>query len=169
MIYGTAGPGGNSHLTVELLAQMAGLKTQMVAYRGDGPMTLDLLGGSLPAMIATVAVTGEHYRKGDLKILGFTGDKRMKDYPQIPTFKEAGFPIESYFWAGAAVPAGTPERVAAKLRAAMQSAMHTAEVKNVMTSDLVAYTEGEQEFRHSVDSEFERWDSLVKTRGIRLQ
>lgn len=169
MIYGTAGPGGNSHLTVELLAQMAGLKTQMVPYRGDGPMTLDLLGGTLPAMIATVAVTGEHYRKGALALLGFTGDRRMEDYPKVPTLQESGFAIESWFWAGATVPVDTPPSVVAVLRNALERAMHSPEVRNVMTSDLVPFTRGEGEFRQMVDGEFQRWDSLIRTRGIQLQ
>jgi tripartite-type tricarboxylate transporter receptor subunit TctC len=169
MIYGTAGPGGNSHLTVELLAQMADLKTQMVAYKGDAPMTLDLLGGTLPAMIATVGVTGEHYRKGALKILAFTGAGRMKDYPRIPTFRESGFPIESYFWAGATVPAKTPESAVAALRNAFDEAMHGPQVRGVMTSDLVPYTRGETDFRQMVKDEFQRWDTLVRTRGIQLQ
>jgi tripartite-type tricarboxylate transporter receptor subunit TctC len=169
MIYGTAGPGGNSHLTVELLAQMAGLKTQMVAYKGDAPMTLDILGGTLPAMIASLGVTGEHYRKGALKILAFTGGERIKDYPQIPTFKESGFAIESYFWAGATVPANTPESAVAALRNAFDVAMHGSGVRAVMTSDLVPYTRGEKEFRQMVEDEFQRWDELVRTRGIQLQ
>lgn len=169
MIYGTAGPGGNSHLTVELLAQMAGLKTQMVPYKGDSPMALDMLAGNLPAMIATVAATEQHYRKGALKLVAFTGEQRMKELPQVPTLAESGFAIESYFWAGATLPARTPEPVAAKLRAALESAMHSPEVKAVMTSDLVPYTRGEKEFHQMVDSEFQRWSHVANSRGIQFK
>jgi tripartite-type tricarboxylate transporter receptor subunit TctC len=169
MIYGTAGPGGNSHLTVELLAQMAGLKTQMVPYKGDGPMALDMLAGNLPAMIATVAATEPHYRKGALKLLAFTGEERMKGLPLVPTLTESGFAIESYFWAGATLPAGTPEPIASKLQAAFESAMHSPEVKAVMTSDLVPYTRGEKEFHQMVESEFQRWSQVARTREIQFR
>jgi tripartite-type tricarboxylate transporter receptor subunit TctC len=170
MIYGTAGPGGTSHLTIEYLAQLEGMRTQMVSYRGDGPMALDVLGGSLPGMIGTVATTGEHYKKGDLKILGFTGDKRMEAYPDIPTFKEAGYPqIESYFWAGAIVPAATPEDVVVKLRAALHAAMRGPEVKAVLTPDLTPFLGGEKEYRDFVDVEYKRWMDLIRDRAISLQ
>jgi tripartite-type tricarboxylate transporter receptor subunit TctC len=169
LIYGTAGPGGNSHLTVELLAQMAGLNTQMVPYKGDNPMVVDMLGGNLPAMIATVAATEQHYRKGGLKLLAFTGDQRMKELPEVPTLIESGFAIESYFWAGATHRAGTPDAVAAKLRAALDAAMHSPEVRSVMTTDLVPYVRGEQEFHKMVDSEYQRWSQVAAARGIQFK
>lgn len=169
MIYGTAGPGGTSHLTIEYLAQLEHMKTQMVSYRGDGPMALDVLGGSLPGMVGTVATTGEHYKKGDLKILGFSGDKRMAAYPDIPTFKEAGYPqIESYFWAGAVVPAATPDHVVVALRTALHAAMRGAEVKAVLTPDLTPFLGGEKEYRDFVELEYRRWMALIRDRGITI-
>lgn len=168
MIYGTAGPGGNSHLTVELLAHTVGLKTQMVPYKGDSLMALDLVGGSLPAMIATVGATQQHHQKGALKLLGFTGDQRMKDLPQVPTLIESGFPIESYFWAGATLRAGVPEPIVARLRAAFESAMHSEEVRGTMTADLVPYTRSEKEFQQLVDDEYQRWSRLAKARGMQF-
>lgn len=170
MIYGTAGPGGTSHLTIEYLAQLENIKTQMVSYRGDGPMALEVLGGNLPGMIGTVATTGEHYRRGALKILGFTGDKRMEAFPDIPTFKEAGYPqIETYFWAGAVVPAATPEDVVTRLRAALHAAMRGPEVAAVLTPELSPFLGGEREYRAFVDLEYKRWMDLIRDRGIAMQ
>ena len=169
MIYGTAGPGSGSHLTVEWLAQIERLQTQMIPYKGDSPMSMDVLGGTLPGMIGTVATTGEQYRRGNLKILGFTGGTRMEAYPDVPTFKESGYPIESYFWAGAVLPAATPEPIAAKLRAALHAAMRGSEVKTALTPDIVPIVGGEREYRDLVDTEYARWSSLIKSRNIATQ
>lgn len=170
MIYGTAGPGGTSHLTMEQLAAIEGLPTQMVSYKGDAPMALDVMAGTLPAAMATVSTTGEAHKRGQLKILAITSDKRMEQYPDIPTFAESGYPqVESYFWAGAVVPAGTPDAVADVLRKAMVAAMHSPEVKTAFTPDISPFTGTAKEFNEFLSQDYNKWTALIKARGISLQ
>lgn len=170
LIFGTAGPGGTSHLTMEQLAQIEGLKTQMVSYRGDSPMVVDVLGGTLPAAMVTVSVTIDHYKRGALKVLAITSDRRMSQYPDIPTFKESGYPdIESYFWAGTVVPAGTPDAIADLLRKAIVTAMHSDEVKATFTPDIVPFTGGVKDFNDFIAMDMSKWSDLIQKRGITIQ
>ena len=170
MIYGTAGPGGTSHLTMEQIASMEGLPTQMVSYKGDAPMALDVMAGTLPAAMATVSTTGEAHKQGKLKILAITSDKRTEQFPDIPTVAESGYPqVESYFWAGAVVPAGTPTPVADVLRKAIVAAMHSPDVKAAFTPDITPFTGTAQDFNEFLSEDYNKWTSLIKSRGISLQ
>ncbi|MGE0804937.1 MAG: Bug family tripartite tricarboxylate transporter substrate binding protein [Burkholderiaceae bacterium] len=166
-IFGTGGPGGASHLTMEQFASITGMRVQMVAYKGDAPMVLDVLGGTLPAAMVTVSVTGEHHKRGALRILAITSAEQMEAYPDVPTFRQAGYPeIETYFWAGTVAPAGTPDAVVGILQKAIANAMHGPEVKSVLTPDIVPFTGGEKEFRDFVTQDFNKWNDLVRDRNI---
>src|SRR5438093_1024697 len=61
------------------------------------------------------------------------GDKRVVALPEVPTFKELGFPdAEFYIWAGVFAPKGTPEPVLAKLRDALRAAVNDSDFKGAM-------------------------------------
>jgi tripartite-type tricarboxylate transporter receptor subunit TctC len=50
----------------------------------------------------------------------------------VPTFKELGYDIEFYIWAGAFAPKGTPEPIMKKLRETMKQVVQEAEFKDAM-------------------------------------
>ena len=61
------------------------------------------------------------------------GDKRVAALPEVPTFKELGYPdAEFYIWAGMFAPKGTPEPVLARLRDATRKAVAEPEFKSAM-------------------------------------
>jgi tripartite-type tricarboxylate transporter receptor subunit TctC len=104
---------------MELLSHAAGLKLRHVPHAGAGPALTAILGGHVDALASRPAGMLPHIKAGKLRALAGWGDRRVAALPEVPTFKELGYPdAEFYIWAGLFAPKGTPEPVLAKLREA---------------------------------------------------
>src|SRR5262249_47887469 len=121
--YSSSGIYGTLHMAMELLSSAAGIKLRHVPYQGAGPALTALLGGHVDAPAWGPAVVLPQIKAGKLRALASWGDKRVAALPEVPTFKELGYPeAEFYIWAGLFAPRGTPEPVLAKLREAARVA-----------------------------------------------
>ena len=131
--YSSSGVYGTLHMAMELLSHAAGIKLRHVPYAGAGPALTAILGGHVDAMASGPAVVLPHIKAGKLRALGGWGDKRVAALPDVPTFKELGYPdAEFYIWAGVFAPRGTPEPVLAKLRETLRAAVGDADFKGAM-------------------------------------
>lgn len=121
---GVPGLGTAHHFASELLAQELGGRPEHVAYRGGGPLLVDVLGGTLDTGIVTLNAAIEHIRQGRLVALGVTGKERAAAAPDIPSFAETVAPgFEVRTWIGVLAPAGTPAPALAALNAAGLTAL----------------------------------------------
>src|SRR5881296_4709635 len=131
--YSSSGVYGTLHMAMELLSHAAGIKLRHVPYAGGGPALTAVLGGHVDALASGPAVVLPHIKAGKLRALAGWGDKRVVALPEVPTFKELGFPdAEFYIWASVFAPKGTPEPVLAKLRDALRAAVNDADFKGAM-------------------------------------
>jgi tripartite-type tricarboxylate transporter receptor subunit TctC len=114
--YGSYGPGSGGHFVGELFNMAADLDTVHVPYKGEAPALQDLLAGQIDA--AFTSVGGVSRYPGKIKPLSLASAKRFAGYPDVPTFAELGYPaVDMPGWAGAFVPAKTPDAVVKKLTA----------------------------------------------------
>ena len=131
--FSSSGIYGTLHMAMELLSNAAGIKLRHVPYGGAGPALTALLGGHVDALASGPAVVLPQIKAGKLRALAGWGDKRVAALPEIPTFKELGYPeAEFYIWAGLFAPKGTPEPVLAKLREAARMGVADPEFKSAM-------------------------------------
>ena len=131
--FSSSGIYGTLHMAMELLSNAAGIKLRHVPYGGAGPALTALLGGHVDALASGPAVVLPQIKAGKLRALAGCGDKRVAALPEIPTFKELGYPeAEFYIWAGLFAPKGTPEPVLAKLREAARVGVADPEFKSAM-------------------------------------
>jgi len=131
--YSSSGVYGTLHMAMELLSHAAGIKLRHVPYAGGGPALTAVLGGHVDALASGPAVVLPHIKAGKLRALAGWGDKRVVALPEVPTFKELGFPdAEFYIWAGVFAPKGTPEPVLAKLRDTLRAAVNDPDFKGAM-------------------------------------
>jgi tripartite-type tricarboxylate transporter receptor subunit TctC len=127
--YGSSGPYGTLHVSMEMFANSAGIKLLHVPYRGAGPAVTGLLAGQIQALASAPGVFKAHTDAGKVRILANWGAERVPAFPDVPTFKELGYPdVEFYIWAGLFGPKGLPEPVMTRLREAMKQAMSDPEV-----------------------------------------
>jgi tripartite-type tricarboxylate transporter receptor subunit TctC len=130
--YSSSGVYGTLHMAMEMLTHGAGIQLKHVPYSGGGPALTALLGGHVDTLASGPAVVIPHIKAGKLRPLAGWGAKRVASLPDVPTFKELGYDIEFYIWAGLFAPRGTPAPVMKTIRDAVKQAVNSGEFKTAM-------------------------------------
>jgi tripartite-type tricarboxylate transporter receptor subunit TctC len=165
--YSSSGIYGTLHMAMELLSHAAGIKLRHVPHAGAGPALTAILGGHVDALASGPAVVLPHLKAGKLRALAGWGDKRVAALPEVPTFKELGYPdAEFYIWAGLFAPRGTPEPVLARLREATRAAVAEPEFKSAMDKleTPIVFKQGD-DFQRFFDSDARRLAAGVRKVG----
>jgi tripartite-type tricarboxylate transporter receptor subunit TctC len=165
--YSSSGIYGTLHMAMELLSHAAGVKLRHIPATGAGPALNAILGGHVDALASGPAVILPHIKAGKLRALAGWGDKRVTALPEVPTFRELGFPdAEFYIWAGLFAPRGTPEPVLARLREATRAAVAEPEFKAAMDKleTPIAFKQGD-EFQRFFDADARRLAEGVRKVG----
>src|SRR3954453_15070462 len=104
--YGSSGPYGTLHVAMEMFANAAGIKLLHVPYRGAGPALTGLLAGQVQALASAPGVLKPQGDAGGVRVLANWGPARIDSFPDVPTFKELGYPdVEFLIRAGLFAPA----------------------------------------------------------------
>jgi tripartite-type tricarboxylate transporter receptor subunit TctC len=165
--YSSSGVYGTLHMAMELLSHAAGIKLRHVPHAGAGPALTAILGGHVDALASGPAVVIPHIKSGKLRPLAGWGESRVAALPEVPTFKELGYPdAEFYIWAGVFAPRATPEPVLQKLREAARAAVADPDFKAAMDKlqTPVAFKQGE-EFQKFFDVDARRLAEGVRRVG----
>ena len=165
--YSSSGIYGTLHMAMELLSHAAGIKLRHIPAAGAGPALTAILGGHVDALASGPAVVLPHIKSGKLRARAGWGDKRVAALPEVPTFRELGYPeAEFYIWAGLFAPKGTPEPVLAKLREATRAAVAEPEFKAAMDKleTPIVFKQG-QEFQQFFDADARRLAAGVRKVG----
>ncbi len=169
--YASAGVGTSPQLTMELFKAQAGINIVHVAYKGAGPAVVDLLGGHVRAMFATVPSIIGAVRAGSLRALAVSSKQRARDLPDVPTLIESGMPnFEVISWQGLCTPAGVPQSVLKRLQTALNDAMAMSETNKQLAAQGVEATPliGEK-YGAFIRSERAKWAKVVKDLKIPLR
>jgi tripartite-type tricarboxylate transporter receptor subunit TctC len=165
--YSSSGIYGTLHMAIELLSHAAGIKLRHVPYAGAGPALTALLGGHVDALASGPSVVLPQIKAGKLRALAGWGEKRVAALPDVPTFKELGYPeAEFYIWAGLFAPKGTPEPVLAKLREAARAGVADPDFKAAMDKleTPIAFKQG-AEFQKFFEADAQRLADGVRKVG----
>ncbi len=130
--FSSSGVYGTLHMATEMLSHAAGIKLKHVPFGGAGPALTAILGGHVDALASGPAVVLSHIKAGKLRPLAGWGAKRVAALPDLPTFKELGYDIEFYIWAGVFAPTGTPAPVLKTLRDTVRQAVQDPDFKAAM-------------------------------------
>jgi tripartite-type tricarboxylate transporter receptor subunit TctC len=132
-LFGSAGLGGHTHFTGLLFGKTAGVPMSVVPYKGNGPLASDLIGGQVPAGIMTAGDIVQHQKSGQVKVIGVFGSKRSPLMPDVPTFKEQGFDVDTGdAWTGMWAPAKTPKAELDRMQAAVKQVLAMPEVRDIL-------------------------------------
>jgi tripartite-type tricarboxylate transporter receptor subunit TctC len=166
--YGTAGAGTLPHFLGISFARAAGVKLVHVPYKGGVTVIQDVLGGHVAACISTIGTLLPSVQNGGLRALATTAPRRSTALPDVPTFREAGYPtVESLSQFGLLVPARTPFDTVERLHKAVHEALGTDVVKaGLMKLSLEPAQTSPAEFAQLIASETRRWAEIVKASGF---
>ncbi|MBU4609279.1 tripartite tricarboxylate transporter substrate binding protein [Achromobacter sp. GG226] len=161
--FASGGSGTVQRLAAELLRQGLGLDMTHIPYRSGGPALVDVMGGQVDFMFATVAASYPLISSGKLRALAASSPERSPRLPDVPTVAQTVLPgYEAYEWNGTFVPAGTPADVTEKLQKAIATVIQSDTMKQRL-ADLGAAPVGSTsaEFAAFLKDESTKWGEVV--------
>ena len=169
----SVGHGGNGtamHLSVQMLKVLAGIDMTDVAYRGSGPVALDVMSGQVPLGMLDLPSVLAQIKAGKVRALAVTGAARLADLPDVPTFAEAGVKgYESTGWFGVVAPAATPPAVVARLQTELRAVLtDPAVVAQARAIGVELTPMSSAEFGRFIASETTKWADVIKRSGTKL-
>jgi tripartite-type tricarboxylate transporter receptor subunit TctC len=121
--FGSSGVGGSSHIPVEMLMHMAGVKMTHVPFRGNGPSSAALLGGQIDLIIDGLAPQLGNIAEQRVRLLAVTTRERTPFLPDAPAVSETLPGYQFPMWVGVFAPARTPKEIVDKLAAEIGKAV----------------------------------------------
>ena len=129
--YSSGGPGSPQHLAMAMFASSAGISLTHVPYKGATQAATDVASGQIPVGFQGLGTVAALVRGGQLRLIGVTTEKRLPQFPDVPTVSESGLP--GFFfnsWFAILAPAGTPKDIIARLNAEVLKAVGDPEVRH---------------------------------------
>jgi tripartite-type tricarboxylate transporter receptor subunit TctC len=166
--YASGGIGGVQHLSTELLKREAGIDLLHVPYKGTGPGLVDLLAGQVTLTLTSVPSVIPFVKAGRLRALAVTGQSRLSNAPEIPTFAESALPgVDVVIWYGMLAPLNTPRPIVEKLARSIHRIAGAPDVREKMVRDGAdPIGSSPDEFAKYFNSEREKWRKVVRQIGL---
>jgi tripartite-type tricarboxylate transporter receptor subunit TctC len=168
--YGTSGVGTELHLAAEAMARSGGIQMVHVPFRGGGEVITALLGSQIDfAALSTASIAGA-VRQGTLRVLAVSSQKRMADFPEVPTFAELGHSGATMVpWWGLMAPAGTPEPILTRLKGALEAASKDEALRERLKATFVQIEfAGPQEFAQRLEAETALYGDIIRAAKITM-
>ena len=170
LMMASPGAGTTNHLVSELLQEKTGAKWTTVHYKGNAPATFDLVGGQVQFNFDQVSVALPYVKEGKTRALAVSTSKRVAALPDVPTFAEAGVPVEAATFTGLLAPTGTPKAVIDRLSAEVQKILKDKEImKKFDVMGAEARGSSPEEFAAYLKKEDATWVPLIKRINIDAQ
>jgi tripartite-type tricarboxylate transporter receptor subunit TctC len=133
--WGAANPTSLERIALEKLNRVTGARAAVVPHEGGGDMMLNVLNGSLDLGIGEVQEILPLLQAGRVKLLGVFEEKRLEQYPDVPTAREQGFDVVVTKFRGIAAPKGLPPAVVQAWEQAIQKVLAKPEYQKIYRSD----------------------------------
>ena len=128
--YGSIGPSAAGTILSERLKQAADIDMTMISFKGGDPASIALYAGDIHVYFATLGVARQRLKNPHILGLAVTVDRRTPAFPDMPTFKELGFPVmEMGTWHAMFIPSATPRPIIQKLQTGMRAVTVSAELR----------------------------------------
>jgi len=167
--YAVTGIGVPTHLAGEMFKSLAGIRMTPVAYKGDSPAIVDLLGGQVTVSFASIAPALPHIKSQKLRPLAVSTATRSAILPGVPTVSEAtGFAdFDVRTWFGLMAPADTPPEILRTLESAMARIISMPDIKEKFAAQgMDAVSSTSVEFSAFVKDQIRKYGQMVKTANV---
>jgi len=157
-------------LVTELFKQKTGAPMQMIPYKSANEMVLAVVSGQVTATIADAGPVSPQVKAGAVRALAVTSPKRIADFPDLPTMKEAGADLDAIIWTGVFAPKATPPAIVKKLEGEFMKIAKLPEVASRLKAIGVdAVGTSTEEFTRILQDDISRWGEVVKASNIKIE
>jgi tripartite-type tricarboxylate transporter receptor subunit TctC len=166
--YSSGGPGSPQHLAMAMFASAAGISLTHVPYKGATQAATDVAAGQIPVGFQGLGTVAALVRGGQLRLIGVTTEKRMSQFPDVPTVSESGLP--GFFfnsWFAIVAPAGTPKDIIARLNSEVVKAVADLEVRRKLENlGFAVRGSSAQELGNMTREQLAKYARVIKEMGI---
>jgi len=169
LAFGSIGPGSLSHLTMEAIAQRAGVSMVHIPYGGSPQAVTAVLRGDVQAAcLPAIAVTPQ-LASGQLKILAVATAQRSRFLPDVPTLKESGIDVESDAWNALIAPTGTRPAIITQINDEVRDALTKPSVRQRLETQMIEPAPSTpQALSARMDAEIRLWSDVIKRGEIKI-
>ncbi len=169
LLYGSGGNWGSSHLCIEKMNAMAGLKMTHVPYANTATTLADLIGGAIHVYCPAVPSLPVFMASGKIRTIGVTYQKPTKLAPGLVPVSETLPGFEMLGWYGMNVPLKTPPDIVAKINAELVKALKNPELaERMMTVGAEAVGSTTAEFTAFLKKDTDHWTNVLKESGAKF-
>ena len=169
--YSSGGPGSPQHLAMAMFADAAGISLTHVPYKGATQAATDIASGQIPIGFQGLGTVAGLVRGNQLKLIGVTTEKRLPQFPDVPTVSESG--LAGFFfnsWFTILTPAGTSRDIIARLNTEVLNALADPDVRRKL-EDLGFTVRGTsaKELGVLTREQLEKYARVIKQMGIVIE
>lgn len=166
--YGSAGPGTTPHFIGELVKLKTKIDLTHVPLGSESAAATAVLGGHVNIAFLTLGTTRSHIEAGTMRALAVASNRRLKDFPNVPTTVEKGFSeLNLKIWVGFFAPAKTPPAIVKRLAAAVGDSLKDPEIiANIEKSQALIENLGPQEAAKFYAEEERKWTEVAHSAKI---
>jgi tripartite-type tricarboxylate transporter receptor subunit TctC len=167
--YATSGAGSPMHMAMEFVAMKENIKWTHVPQTGGAPGLTAVLGGHVTAMSDSTEWL-PHVKEGSLRLLATHGEKRMKNFPNVPTFRDLGYDFINETVFMIAAPKGTPAPVINKLDDSFHKAMDDPKfIETIANIEFAVSYRNSADTKKYLDDASARFAEMIKKMGIQKE
>ena len=166
----SSGNGTVGHLAGEMFKIQAGIPILHAPYKGAAPAINDIIGGRVTMFFGSLPSLRTQIVAGKLKALAVTSSARATMLPEVPTFKESGYPeFEPTVWYGLLAPKGVPQALITQLHMTFLNVLGTKDMRERLAQDGVQFNAiSAEEFGRWIKTERGKWGEVVRQFGAKI-
>lgn len=167
--FGSPAAGSLPHFFGVMIGSALNVEMVHVPFNGGAALQTAVLGGHAPAGIDVVMEWQQNAKSGKVNILATSGAQRSKVMPDVPTFKEQGFPdAVGQGWFAMYAPAKTPAPVINDINRALNKALTHPEVRERFAAlGLEPGGGSAADLQKTMQDDAKRWGPIVKKSGFK--
>ncbi|GAP38121.1 tripartite tricarboxylate transporter substrate-binding protein [Piscinibacter sakaiensis] len=169
--FGSYGVGSGGHIIGEGLNKAAGIRLNHVPYKGEAAAFPDLVSGQIGLAYGSTGFYSSQVGTGKVKLIAVASPKRLKAFPNVPTFAEGGYPdVNLAGWGGMLLPAATPPAIVDKYTAELRRIVALPEVQaRILQLGFEPAGTTREEFAQAIAGDIQRWGAIVRANNIKLE
>ena len=157
-------------LVTELFKQKTGAPMQAIPYKSANESVLAVISGEVTATIADAGPVSPQAKAGTVRALAVASPKRMDDFPDVPTMREAGADVDAIIWTGAFAPKATPPKIVRTLETEFMKIAKSPEVTAKLKAiGVEAIGSSTDEFSQTLVHDIARWGEVARSANIKIE
>lgn len=163
---GTPGVGSVSDFNMEIIKARTGAEITIVPFKGASPAITALLGGHVETIATAISPLITHMRSGKMK--GIVTSNKFPEFPDIPTFKQLGYPQDLLgVWFAYFAPAGIPTPITGTLVSAIEKVVNDPTISSKLAQmGMIQEFESPEILLKRMHEEYKMVEEIAKKSGM---